>query len=130
MSQTLHAYRLTKYVYVQNQEVMTYKDSDESMTCNAVRALQQAKEQNNTAMSVVSSNSRASNISESILTNHISEISSSSYLHIWGAENVSNQRQRTFDVLNIINTFLAHASSQNLNVVAMVIDSTSAYASA
>ncbi|CAG8800461.1 1309_t:CDS:2, partial [Gigaspora rosea] len=43
---------------------------------------------------------------------------------------ISNQRQRTPNVLNIINTFLTRASSQNLNVVAMVMDSASAYASA
>ncbi|CAG8742227.1 3464_t:CDS:2, partial [Dentiscutata heterogama] len=35
----------------------------------------------------------------------------------------------TPDIMNIINTFLACASSQNFNVVAMIMDSASAYAS-
>ncbi|CAG8795625.1 14190_t:CDS:2, partial [Cetraspora pellucida] len=55
-------------------------------------------------------------------------LSATNQLHIWGAEDVSNSRQRTPNVLNIIITFLACASSQNLNVVAIVIDSASAYA--
>ncbi|CAG8479759.1 4099_t:CDS:2 [Cetraspora pellucida] len=75
-------------------------------------------------------------MSELMLTNHMSKTLSSSYineirkfktkkktstldsyiLHIWSTEDGSNQRQRTPDELNIINTFLACASSQNLNV--------------
>ncbi|RIB10094.1 hypothetical protein C2G38_2265689 [Gigaspora rosea] len=65
----------------EDQEVITYEDPDENMARNAVRALQQARERNNTAMSVVSSNSRTSNISESMLSDNISETSSPSQIN-------------------------------------------------
>ncbi|CAG8797925.1 6064_t:CDS:2, partial [Dentiscutata erythropus] len=51
-----------------DQEVMTYEDLNENMARNTVRALRQAREQSNAPISVGSSNSRASNVSESMLS--------------------------------------------------------------
>ncbi|CAG8668628.1 9081_t:CDS:2, partial [Cetraspora pellucida] len=55
---------------------------------------------------------------------------STNRLYIWGAENISGTSQKTDNVLNTIRAFLECAKNQNLNVVAMVTDSTSSYASA
>ncbi|CAG8775636.1 8021_t:CDS:2, partial [Gigaspora rosea] len=190
--------------------------SDENMACNTVRALRQARERNDRAMSIVLSNSRTSSassasglmftnstqISETSSTSlHVSEfkqskqkkknyvldiyvvrplttsqqyefnrlllrliiqngltlrfsqepvtimfdswknvycqeilgvviLSATNQLYIWDAEDISYQSQKTPNVLNQINAFFESASNQNLNIVAMVTDSASAYASA
>ncbi|CAG8780509.1 11922_t:CDS:2, partial [Dentiscutata erythropus] len=57
-------------------------------------------------------------------------LSATNQLYIWGAEDISNRSQKTPNVLNKINAFFDRASNQNLNVVAMVTDSASVYASA
>ncbi|CAG8459876.1 8165_t:CDS:2 [Cetraspora pellucida] len=207
--------KLWQFWVNEDQKIMMYKDADENMAHNAVRALRQARVQNDMAMSVVSSNSRASSASNAsgfifADSTQISETSSSSshvskqyeFNHLLlcliiqnrlalrftecsilrklvdffnptvkipccntlstkilieyadkleqekvsalsklqepvtimfdGAEdiNISNCSQKTPDVLDTINNFFERASNQNLNVVAMVMDSTSAYASA
>ncbi|CAG8666274.1 3802_t:CDS:2, partial [Cetraspora pellucida] len=57
-------------------------------------------------------------------------LSATNRLYIWGAEDISGTSQKTDNVLNTIRAFLERAKNQNLNVVAMVTDSTSSYASA
>ncbi|CAG8642578.1 25102_t:CDS:2 [Cetraspora pellucida] len=222
----------------EDQKIMMYEDADKNMACNTVRALRQARVRNDMAMSVVSSNFRASSASNasgfifadstqisetSSSLSHVSEqyefnhlllhliiqnglafrftecntlrklvdffnptvkilcrntlstkilieyadkleqkkvfallksqepvtimfngwkneccqeilgafiLSAMNQLYIWGAEDISNCSQKTPDVLDMINNFFEHASNQNLNVVAMVTDSASAYASA
>ncbi|CAG8803009.1 28715_t:CDS:2, partial [Dentiscutata erythropus] len=52
---------LWEYWIDEDQELMMYEHHDESMACTAVRSLRQAREQNNTAMSIISSDSRVSN---------------------------------------------------------------------
>ncbi|CAG8612138.1 3677_t:CDS:2, partial [Cetraspora pellucida] len=57
-------------------------------------------------------------------------LSATNRLYIWGAEDISGTSQKTDNVLNTIRAFLERAKNQNLNVVAMVTDSASSYASA
>ncbi|CAG8476534.1 6432_t:CDS:2 [Scutellospora calospora] len=57
-------------------------------------------------------------------------LSATNRLYIWGAEDISGTSQKTDNVLNTIRAFLECAKNQNLNVVAMVTDSASSYASA
>ncbi|CAG8804362.1 13491_t:CDS:2, partial [Dentiscutata erythropus] len=212
---------LWEYWINEDQELMMYEHYDKSMVHTAVRSLRQAREQNNIAISIISSDSRVSSnntrMSEaSSILSRASEIiyskkkkinysldayvtrpyqlaksmnlivvsyawwfkigshfdlsnyaeklekakvsilsesqepvtimfdswknvrcqeilgavilSVSNQLYIWGAEVISNCSQKTSDVLNTIHTFFERANDQNLNVVAMVIDSASAYA--
>ncbi|CAG8617286.1 2866_t:CDS:2 [Cetraspora pellucida] len=154
---------------------MIYEDADENMARNAVRALQQERERNDTAISILHEfvdffnptvkiptrrtistkilvkyaekleQTKVSTLSElqepvTIMFDgwknvHCQEIlgaiilSTTNQLYIWDAEDISNQSQKTLDVLNTIHTFFEHASNQNLNIVVMITDSTSAYAS-
>ncbi|CAG8467885.1 4690_t:CDS:2, partial [Dentiscutata heterogama] len=57
-------------------------------------------------------------------------LSATNRLNVWGAKDISSTSQKTTNVLNTIRTFLKRAKKQNLNVVAMVTDSASSYASA
>ncbi|CAG8612879.1 2008_t:CDS:2 [Cetraspora pellucida] len=145
------------------------------MAHNAVKALQQARERNNTVISTLYEFvdffnltikiSTCRTISTKILVEYMEKLkqtkvftlfelqelvtimfdgwknmcyqeildavilSATNQLYIWSAENISNQSQKTLNVLNTIHTFFEHASNQNLNVVAIVTDSVSAYAS-
>ncbi|CAG8779861.1 3969_t:CDS:2, partial [Dentiscutata erythropus] len=123
-----------------DQEIMMYPDPDETTARNAVIALRQARAQNNTlAMSVVSLgfSARISDALELTSKNVCHQeilgaivLSATNKLYIWGAKNINGTSQKTDNSLNTICAFLEHTKAQNLNVVAIVTDSASSYASA